>query len=217
MSATSPSSRAARERELVAAARRLFDERGVQEAQIEDIARAVGINKALIYRVVGSKEELFVLTLTSYMDELLERAVDRSDLSDPERLLRESCRIYARFILEHPAFLDCALSLMRGSAADLERRVGEATWTRLGEAMAAALDPLVIILRAGREQGVFAIDDPDLVANRIYTQALGTMHLARVAAGVRRDAAGVAEVFAIDPEQIAEACAEDAMVLARVR
>ena len=36
-----------REREIVEATRALFDERGVQDAPMEEIARAVGINKAL--------------------------------------------------------------------------------------------------------------------------------------------------------------------------
>ncbi len=62
-----------REREIVAATRALFDERGMQDAPIEEIARAVGINKALIYRCFASKEELFVLTLTSYLAELAQR------------------------------------------------------------------------------------------------------------------------------------------------
>ncbi len=47
--------RAERSREIVAATRALFDERGVREAQIEDIARAVGINRAIIYRHFSSK------------------------------------------------------------------------------------------------------------------------------------------------------------------
>src|SRR5581483_3488646 len=72
-----PSSRASvrreREREIVAATRALFDQRGMQDAPIEEIARAVGINKALIYRHFASKEELYVLTLTSYLSELAER------------------------------------------------------------------------------------------------------------------------------------------------
>ena len=62
--------RAARSREIVAATRALFDERGVREAQIEDIARAVGINRAIIYRHFSSKEELFAVTLLGYLAEL---------------------------------------------------------------------------------------------------------------------------------------------------
>ena len=59
-----------RERDIVDATRALFDERGMQDAPIEEIARAVGINKALIYRHFASKDELFVLTMTRYLDEL---------------------------------------------------------------------------------------------------------------------------------------------------
>ncbi|MGH2879494.1 MAG: TetR/AcrR family transcriptional regulator, partial [Solirubrobacteraceae bacterium] len=59
-----------REHEIVAATRLLFDERGLQDAPMEDIARAVGINRAQIYRLFSSKEELFVLTLASYLGEL---------------------------------------------------------------------------------------------------------------------------------------------------
>src|SRR6478609_5817398 len=59
-----------RERDLVRATRRLFDERGLQDAPIEEIAKAVGIARGLIYRHFSSKEELYVLTVTDYLAEL---------------------------------------------------------------------------------------------------------------------------------------------------
>src|SRR3954469_15961489 len=59
-----------RERELVVATRALFDERGMQDAPIEEIARNAGIARGLVYRQFSSKEELFVLTVTDYLDEL---------------------------------------------------------------------------------------------------------------------------------------------------
>ena len=52
------------------ATRRLFDERGVQDAPIEQIAQSVGIPRGLIYRQFASKDELFVLTVTDYLAEL---------------------------------------------------------------------------------------------------------------------------------------------------
>ena len=55
--------RRAREQEIIAATRALFDQRGVRDAQIEDIAQAVGINRAIVYRHFTGKEELFALTL----------------------------------------------------------------------------------------------------------------------------------------------------------
>src|SRR3954454_8841090 len=194
-----------RENDIVAATRALFDAKGAQEAAIDDIARAVGINKALIYRHVGSKEELFVLALTSYLDELRERYVPIDESVDPVATLRAACDLYAGFCLEHPAFLDCALSLMRRPAGELRARGSEGTWLRLGRAMTESLAPLVAILRAA------GVTDADYAANRIYVQVLGTMHLARVGAGVT----DTADVFAIDPERVRRDCVEDAVALAR--
>ena len=67
---TAAARRRLREAEIISATRRLFDERGVRDAQIEDIAKAVGINRAIIYRHFTGKEELFSLTLVQYLDEL---------------------------------------------------------------------------------------------------------------------------------------------------
>src|ERR1044072_5265483 len=82
--------RAARTQEILAATRRLFDERGVRDAQIEDIARAVGINRAIIYRHFSGKEELFAMTLVSYLDELHDalQAVDDPSAAAAERVER---------------------------------------------------------------------------------------------------------------------------------
>jgi len=198
------STRRERERDIVEATRALFDERGLQDAPVDEIARAVGINKALIYRVFSSKEELFVLTVTHYLDELRELARDTDDL-------RAALDVFSRFCLRYPAFLDCALSLMRRPAAELEERVGGGTWLRLGRSMSACLAPLAAILEA---EGV---EDPDFTANRLYTQVLGTMHLARIGLGVRETAPGVPGAFALDPERVRRACVEDALALARAR
>jgi AcrR family transcriptional regulator len=197
------STRRERERDIVEATRALFDERGLQDAPIEEIARAVGINKALIYRVFASKEELFVLTVTTYLDELRELARGTADL-------RGALDEFTRFCLRYPAFLDCALSLMRRPAAQLQDRVGEGVWLRLGRSMAACLAPLASLLE---ERGV---EDPDFVANRLYTLVLGTMHLARIGVGVREAAPGVPDAFPLDPERVRRACVEDALALAGV-
>ena len=58
------------------------------------------------------------------------------------------------------------------------------------------------MLAAGAEQGVFQVDDPDFLANHLYAQGLGAMHLARVAAGVRELAPGVPQMFPVDPKDV---------------
>jgi AcrR family transcriptional regulator len=200
-----------REREILAATRLLFDERGMQEAPIEDIARAVGINKALIYRCFSSKEELFVLTLTGYLEDLAKRLDGMPATLDPVALLEEGWRRYTSFCLEYPAFLDCGMSLMRGPAEELRETISDGVWIRLAQSMAGCLGRLSQILTVGVEQGVFTVEDPDFTANYLYTQTLGAMHLARVRTGVRAGAGGMPEPFAIDPEQVQEACIADVL------
>ncbi len=79
--------RRTRERDLVLATRALFDERGMQDAPVEEIAKAVGIARGLIYRQFASKEELYVLTVTDYLDELAELLDEAWACRAPRRLL----------------------------------------------------------------------------------------------------------------------------------
>lgn len=174
------------------------------------------MNKALIYRAFDSKEEIFVLTIADYLAELEVRCADLSMAEDPVVALRGSLEQYVGFCLDYPAFLDSALSLMQRPVGELRERVSGAVWFRLGRAMAASLGRLERILASGEERGVFAIDDPDFTANRIYAQILGSMHLARVGVGVREAAPGIAEAFELDPERVRDLCIEDAFALARI-
>jgi AcrR family transcriptional regulator len=202
--ASRASARREREREIVDATRALFDERGVQDAPMEEIARAVGINKALIYRHFGSQEELFVLTVARYLAELNDRFVEVDESLDPITELREVSERYVAFCLEYPAFLDCALSLMRRPFSELAEAVSESVLFRLGQSMSACISRLSRILAKGTEQGVFHAVDPDYVANHLYAQGLGAMHLARVSAGVRELAPGVPQMFAVKPADVAQ-------------
>ncbi len=208
--------RRARERAIVVTARALFDERGRRDAPVDDIARAAGVNKGVIYRSFDSKEEIFVLTLADYLDELQARAAELHQPEDPVLALRQSCECYVDFCLDYPAFLDCALSLMQRPVAELRERVSGAVWFRLGRSMAACLGPLERLLAAGAEAGGFTVEAPAFTANRLYTQVLGSMHLARVGVGVREVAPGVSETFEIAPERVRESCLEDALALARI-
>ncbi len=204
--------RRARKREIVAAARGLFDARGMQDAPMDEIARVVGINRALIYRHFESKEELFVLTVTSYLAEITAdvlRSVDPE--ADPEAQFRSGWGSFTSYCVEHPAFLDCSLSLMRGPAGELRRRVSDATWFRLGLSMSAALGMTTDILARGKAAGVFTIDDPSFTANCLYTQTLGIMHMARLGVYVSQAAPGVPQISVTTPEQIRSACLRNAL------
>ena len=203
MAAPSEPLREVRERELVKATRALFDERGVQEAPIEEIARTVGIARGLVYRQFSSKDELYVLTVTDYLEELA-GVLRAARQGTPPEQLEAVTRAYAGFCTRYPAFLDCSLSLMRGPARELRDRVSESVFLRLGDGMASCIGELADILReAGAE-------DPDYLANVLWTQALGILHLARIRIGLRRGENGP-ELFAVDEQRLVDTCVRAAL------
>jgi AcrR family transcriptional regulator len=184
-----------RERELVRATRALFDQRGMQDAPVEEIAKSVGIARGLIYRQFSSKEELYVLTVTDYLAEL----AGEMQAAGPE--LGALTEAFARFCVRYPAFLDCALRTMRQPATELHGSVSESVWLRLGVGMESCIGPLCDALR---EHGV---EDPRLTANVLWTQGLGLMHLARIRVGLERGP----DLFTVDAEEVIRACVDTAL------
>ena len=127
----------------------------------------------LIYRSFSSKEELYVLTVTNYLqelDEVLAAAIVAHD--EPALQLEQWARAYAGFCGRYPAFLDCALSLMRRPARELKEAVSESVWLRLAR------------LRVGLRQAAPGIPvlftvSSERVVESCVTAALGTVGIVR--------------------------------------
>ncbi len=212
MPAPSPALRQARRRQLVAACRALFDERGVAEAPVEEIAKTVGIARGLIYREFATKEELVVLTVAGYLAELaggLELAV--ASAPEPAEQLECCVEAYVGFCRRYPAFLDGQIGLMRRPSSELQAVLSEEVWQELGDGMARCLGTLADVVRAGGRAGAFtAAADPELAANLLWTQLLGAMHLDRIGVGVQRGPEGDAALFRVAPDALLVACADSA-------
>ena len=110
-----------------------------------------------------------------------------------------------------PAFLDCSLSLMHRPARELHATVSESVWLRLGQGMARCIDAVAAVLRDGRDAGVFDVEDPDYMANVLWTQMLGTMHLARLGVGVKQLSPGVPALFAVRSDDVVRTCVDSAL------
>ncbi|MGH3446765.1 MAG: TetR/AcrR family transcriptional regulator [Nocardioidaceae bacterium] len=205
----------ARERRILAATRDLFDARGLRDALIDDIARAVGINRAIIYRHFTSKEELFALTQVDYLHELGERlaAVDGSG-GTPTQRLAALTRTFVEYGVEFPAFVDCAQTLMSRPIDELMQEVSEPAITRLGEAMTGCLSHLVSALDDGNGTGEFRVEDVDLLANTLYAQGLGGLALARVGTIIKESGGGTPDVTPISVEQVSDYLVRTALALA---
>jgi AcrR family transcriptional regulator len=204
-----------REGQILAATRALFDERGVRDAQIEDIARAVGTNRAIIYRHFSGKEELFALTLVSYLDDLRDRLRQVAEQHpDPVARLTALVGEFVDFGIEYPAFVDCAQTLMRRPGPELLEEISESALFRLGRGMAACLRTVSETLDAGNVTGVFAVHDPTLLANHMYASGLGALQLARVGVLIREAAPGIPTIAPLSPEQVKKYLIASAAALA---
>jgi len=207
--------RRAREKDILDATRALFDQRGVREAQIEDIAKAVGINRAIVYRHFSGKEELFALTLVGYLDELRVALADAADSStDPAQRLAALVGAFVEYGVAHPAFVDCAQTLMRRTGPELLDEMSEGAVFRLGRAISSCLAVLTQVLEDGVTAGAFAVDDPVLLANTLYASGLGALQLARVGILVKEAAPGIPTVGTISAEQVRDYLVASALALA---
>src|SRR4051794_3353261 len=158
--------RRVREQQILAETRRLFDESGVRDAQIDDIAKAVGINRAIIYRHFSGKEELFALAVESYLEELRGRleAAAAEHRNDPAARLGAVVGAFVDYGLEFPAFIDCAQTLMRQPGPELLEQVSEGALLRLGRAITTCLRTLTETLDDGVARGDFTAGDTVLMA-----------------------------------------------------
>ncbi|MCL8250780.1 TetR/AcrR family transcriptional regulator [Aeromicrobium fastidiosum] len=188
----------------------------MRDAQIEDIARAVGINRAIIYRHFSGKEELFAETLVGYLQEL-DRTLGAADdpSRDPEDRLRSITIGFLDFGARLPAFVDCAQALLRRRGEELMEEVSQKVMIDLGLAMAACLNHVVEILDAGVATRQFTVRDPNLLANIFYTQALGVLNLATLQLSVREDNPGLPAVDAVPFDEVKQLVAVAAVAMAR--
>lgn len=211
--------RKAREQQILAATRELFDETGVRDAQIDDIARAVGINRAIIYRHFSGKEELFALAVEGYLDDLrqrLETAAASATGTSSDRL-RAVVGAFVDFGLEYPAFVDCAQTLMRRPGPELLEQVSEGALFRLGRAISTCLRTLKDALDTGIAAGDFTAQDSTLAANYMYASGLGALQLARIGILVNESAPGIPTISHISGEQVKEFLTNSAVALATGR
>jgi AcrR family transcriptional regulator len=90
---------------ILSAAKFEFVANGLKGARMEAIAKASGINKALIYRHFERKELLFQHVLVSAYRTMREAEARHVFSDDPMLALQELCEFTLRYYLQNPEFL----------------------------------------------------------------------------------------------------------------
>lgn len=151
-----PAGASDRREAILDAARRQFAERGYDGASVRGIARAAGVDPALVHHYFGTKEQVFVaaMALPFQPSELLPRALDGDRGLLGERLARLFLTIW-----EDEAFRAPMLGMLRSAmtgeqgATMLREFVGSALLRRVAEAVGPA-DPLQLQAAAAQLVGI---------------------------------------------------------------
>lgn len=139
---------------LLAAAERIFAERGLAGARIEQIAAAAGVNKALLYYYFESKENLHQAVLENLLEQF--SASVREPLADrrhPRAAVFSYVERHFAFLRAHPnypALLQRHLMSGGPGLRSVVARYLRPLYRRLGE-----------LLRAGKRRGEFRNVDID--------------------------------------------------------
>jgi AcrR family transcriptional regulator len=98
-----PALKVRREEEILAAAAKLFAQRGYADTQMQTIADHLGVGNGTVYRYFRTKEALFLATVERGLAELTAEmdSVMSAD-GEPFEQMRQAVRVYLRFFHRRP-------------------------------------------------------------------------------------------------------------------
>jgi AcrR family transcriptional regulator len=89
-----------RRAQLLALGLRIFSERAYDDVSIEELARAAGVSKGLLYHYFPTKRDFYVAAIEQASEQLLARTLTPRDLP-PEERIRLGLDAYLDFVEEH--------------------------------------------------------------------------------------------------------------------
>ena len=154
-------------RRILDAAQALFDKAGIDAVSMRAIGKDVGLTAPALYAYYASKTHLLCALWKDALTELYHTLQNISDnQSNPLLAMREIGQAYSEFALENQARFRLLFMLDRqNEIQDLED----------GGYRQAAYQVLRQRARDAIDQGLFRIDDPDLVAQVIWTGLHGIL------------------------------------------
>lgn len=138
---------ALRRRQILAVAHELFSERGYRGTSMQELARRVGVSKPIVYKLAGSKEELFRDVMAVASDELA-AIVARAAQEHPdlEGKLGAGILAFLLFVQDNRSAWVALLSMEAGPASevdDMRRRLATMVAALVSGSAETASDPLI--------------------------------------------------------------------------
>jgi AcrR family transcriptional regulator len=156
-------------RKIIATAERLFREIGFQKTTVADIARALGMSPANVYRFFGAKSEITQAVARQMMGEI-EEAVRKIALGpvDAETRLRD--------LVTTNEAMNAARYVSDRKLHDMVETALNENWPIIPEHI-EQIDQLVeIVIASGMKSGEFAAGDAKLAARLVHTACVRYCH-----------------------------------------
>jgi AcrR family transcriptional regulator len=149
-----------RTREILAAARRSMEGRGLDAVTMEEIAAAAGVAKGTIYLYFQSKDELIQALITQVGEHMLAdiEAIVGGPGTPPEKIQRVASLLLDYLMRERPLFPAYARDLLRGG-----KGAASGYWTRLQEMEERFVCLVTRLFAEGIESGLFISANPRLL------------------------------------------------------
>ncbi len=109
----------ARRKQLLASGARLLAQRPYDEVSIEEIARAAGVSKGLLYHYFPTKREFLIAAIERGQEELAELTAPDPDLPPAEQLGASLDR-FLDFVEEHEAAYSAIFRSRGGGDAEIQ-------------------------------------------------------------------------------------------------
>ncbi|MDP9821910.1 TetR/AcrR family transcriptional regulator [Nocardioides massiliensis] len=150
----------------MAAAARVFSEKGFGGASLEDVANEVGMLKGSLYNYIKSKEDLLFAVVRPDADELLMKArrLSGTDLPASEKL-RQIARVHVEIIDRKLPYVSVYVQEIAGRGISQE-------WTDMDREYMSLIEKAFM---EGVEAGIFADDLDVRVATRCFIGSLNWM------------------------------------------
>lgn len=152
---------------IVAEARRLLDDGGLDDLSLRRLATKLGVTAPALYAYVTDKQDLLAAVASTGFDELLAR-FDAITSTDPATRLREMARAYVQHAVDAPELFRI---MFRFRPSGLELPEVDNTLDAATETFARSTSAVVDALAAGV---IHADRDPDLAALVLWTAAHGS-------------------------------------------
>jgi len=167
--------------EILAVAQDLFAERGLYGTSTDEIARRAGISQPYLFRLFGTKKELYIATVEGCFRETLEMFQDASAGKTGEEALKAISKAYHETVLADPHRLQGQMQAYAACDDPDVRAVCRKGYGRLVEHVEAVAD--------GHDERHVVVDQeyaaPAVVAHRANNLAeLGRLRLRQPCGGL---------------------------------